>query len=292
MTADQTPTQQQTVARAVQPLHPTQAREHGWQPARNLATLRQVNLLPAVAGELGALVPNAPLAFARLGADRYAFVVVCGFADGRNQLLDEQGRWLLQVLPMELQAYPFALQAMPSPQAGAQPQYTLCFNHGSGLYREAPDAAAGEQRFFNDDGEPQAALQGVIERLQRVLAQQHLTQRAVAALQQHELFTPWQIQPRAGQPDELLPQGLYRIDEPKLNALGGEALEALHQVHALALAYGQLLSMSRTGVLQRLKDVHTARQQQAATALAPNPDPAIVQQLFDPAKGDTLQFNF
>jgi len=73
----------------------------------------------------------------------------------------------------------------------------------------------------------------------------------------------------------------------------GEALETLHQVHALALAYAQLLSMSRINVLQRLKDVHAARRQQhAAMANPPTPDPSIVQQLFEPGQPDTLQFNW
>lgn len=251
-------------------------------------------MLPAVVGEIGALVPNAPLAFARLAADRYTFVMLCGFADGRNQLVDEQGRWALQVLPLELQAYPFALQTAPSTPDGAEPQYTLCFNHGSGLYRESPDATAGEQRFFNDDAQPQPALQGVIERLQLIMGQQRLTQRAVEALQQQELLLPWQIQPREGHPDEVLPQGLYRIDEPKLSALKGDALQALHQVHALTLAYGQLFSMSRISVLQRLKDLHAAarlRSQANADFSAPKaPDLAVVGQIFDAPLGDTLKF--
>ena len=249
--------------------------------------------LSAQIGELGALVPSVPLAFAKLRADRYVLVLITGFADGRNQLVDDQGRWLLQVLPMELQTYPFALQPGARPDAASPAQYTLCFNHGSGLYREAPDAAAGEQRFFTDDGQPQPLFKAVTGQLQKLLGQQRRTQRAVNALKEQALLVPWQIQPREGHPDELLPQGLYRIDEARLNALKGEALEALHQVHALVLAYGQLLSMGRIQVLQRLKDVHAARRRPQATSANPAaPDPSIVQQLFEPGQPDTLQFNW
>lgn len=280
-------------SRMLRPINPIQARVHGWQPARDLAMLCQVNLLPAHVGEMGALVPNTPLALARLREDRYVFVMVCGFADGRNQLIDEQGRWVLNVLPMDLQIYPFALQPMAPAEEGAQPQFTLCFNHASGLYREAPDSDVGEQRFFTDGGEPQPTMQDVLGRLKRAMGQQQLTQRAVSALQQQNLLVPWQIQPREGHPGELLPQGLYRIDETRLNAQRGEALDTLHQAHALALAYAQLLSMSRINVLQRLKDVHAARRQQhAAMANPPTPDPSIVKQLFEPGQPDTLQFNW
>jgi len=277
----------------IRPLQPLQARTHGWQPVRNALFAQQMNALPAQVGELGALVPNVPLAFAKTSAERYALVMLTGFADGRNQLVDDMGRWVLQVLPLVLQAYPFVLQLAPNPQEGAANPYTLGFNHTSGLYRESPDHAAGEQRFFTDEGQPQPLLQRIIAVLQTLPAQQQHTQRAVAALQQHNLLVPWQVQPRAGYPDELLPQGLYRIDEPKLNALKGEALEGLHQAHALALAYAQLLSMGRIQVLQRLKDTHAARRpQHAAPANPPAPDAAIVKQLFEPGQPDTIKFNW
>jgi hypothetical protein len=249
--------------------------------------------LSAQIGELGALVPSVPLAFAKIGEDRFALVLITGFADGRNQLVDDQGRWVLQVMPLELQTYPFALQPGVKQDEASPAQYTLCFNHASGLYREAPDAGAGEQRFFADDGQPQPVLKAITEQLQKLLGQQRRTQRAVDALKQHALIIPWQIKPREGHAGELLPQGLYRIDEARLNTLKGEALEALHRVHALALAYGQLLSMGRIQVLQRLKDAHAARRQQQAPSANPvAPDPSIVKQMFEPGQPDTIQFNW
>jgi hypothetical protein len=279
----------------LRPLSLYEARSHGWLPARTFAFVQQMPVLSAQIGELGALVPSVPLAFAKLGVDRFGLVLVTGFADNHNQLVDAQGRWVLQVLPMELRVYPFALQAMTGQEDGAPSQFALCFNHASGLYREAPDEKGQEQRFFTEDGHPQALLQSLTDQLQGLVSQQRLTQRAVEALRQHDLLAPWQIQPREGRPDEVLPQGLYRIEESRLSALKGETLEALHQAHALALAYGQLLSMSRITVLQRLKDVHEARLQAQAAAATQGTqavDPAIVQQAFDLVKGDTLKFNF
>lgn len=277
---------------SLQFIHADSAKTHGWRPVTDYSFTRALPALAVQLDEMGGLTPSLPLAFAKVAQDRYTLVVITGFADGRNQLVDSQGRWVLQVLPMELQCYPFAVQPLP-PQAPdapqAQPELGVCFNHDSGLYREAPDAAAGDVRFFTDEGQPHPAFKAITERLQRNIAMQRRTQRAVAALQQHQLLIPWQIQPREGHPDELLPQGLYRIDEAKLNALRGETLEALHQAHAIALAYGQLLSMSRINGLQRLKDVHAARRKAAPV---PAPDPAIVEQMFGDGQGDTIKFNW
>lgn len=263
------------------------ARTHGWQPVREFRFAQHLPALQVCIAELAALVPNAPLAFAKVADDRFTLVMLTGFADGRNQLVDDQGRWLLQYLPLELQAYPFALQPMPSAE-GAERTYGMAFNHASGLYRETPNAEAGEQRFFADDGQPQPLFKRVLEHLQKQIGQQQLTQRAVAALQQAQLLTPWQIQPRDGHPDEWLPKGLYRVDETKLQQLQAQELETLHRANAIALAYGQLLSMGRTTVLQRLKDVHAARRVPAAPAT----DMGVVQQLFEPGQPDTIQFNW
>lgn len=279
---------------SLQFIHADSAKTHGWRPVTDFSFARALPALAVQLGEMGGLATSLPLAFAKVAQDRYTLVVITGFADGRNQVVDSQGRWLLQVLPMELQCYPFTVQPLPTQAldgqgaAEAKRELGVCFNHQSGLYREAPDAAAGDVRFFTDEGQPHPAFKAITERLQRNIAMQRRTQRAVAALQQHQLLIPWQIQPREGHPDERLPQGLYRIDEPKLNALKGEALESLHQVHALALAYGQLLSMGRITVLHRLQDTHAARQQPAAST----PDPSVVAQVFGSGQGDTIKFNF
>lgn len=264
------------------------AKHQGWRPATEFGFARQLPAIAAQLAELGPLTPNVPLAFARMGNDQYALVAVTGFADGRNQLVDDQGRWVLQYLPLELQSYPFTLQPLKQ-EEGSPVTLGVAFNHASGLYRESPDPTAGEQRFFNDEGKPQPGFALITQMLQRRVTQQRMTQRAVKALQDAELLIPWQIQPREGQPDEVLPKGLYRVDEAKLNTLKGEALQTLHEAHALALAYGQLLSMSRLTVLQRLKDAHTARRQASATT---QPDPAVVEQVFGGGQGDTMKFNF
>lgn len=261
------------------------SRAHGWQPVRQFGFAQQMPALSVQITELAALVSSAPLAFAKVADDRFALVMLTGFADGRNQLVDDQGRWLLQYLPLELQCYPFVLQPMPVKAEGA-PTYGMAFNHASGLYREAPNADAGEQRFFADDGQPQPLFKRVMELLQRQNAQQQLTQRAVAALQQAQLLTAWQIQPREGHPGEVLPQGLYRVDEGKLQQMQGQDLETLHRANAIALAYGQLLSMSRIAVLQRLKDTHAARRAPAA------PDQGAAEKLLETGKSDTLKFNW
>lgn len=272
----------------IQFIDATAARSHGYAPSADFRFAQQQPAIPVHLSELSALVPTVPMALAKLPGGQFMLVAVAGFADGRNQLVDDNGRWGGLHVPNELRAYPFSVQPMAASAEGSQ-SFGVCFSHASGLYRDAPDFGRGELRFFNDEGQPQPHFQQVTQQLQRNVTLLRQTQNAVRLLQEAELLTPWQIQPRNGHPQETLPAGLFRVDEARLNALRGEALERLHAGHALGLAYAQLFSMSRIVVLQRLKDGHAARRKAAA------PDPAIVQKLFEPganAMGDTIKFNF
>lgn len=275
----------------VVPIGFTTAQTHGWKPPGNYHFARTMPVAWVQLGELSALVPNLPLAFARTATDEFKLVAVTGFADGRNQAVAEDGRWVLPYVPLGVACYPFVAQRLPASAEG-KPAVGVCFNHDSGLYRDAPDAALGEMPFFRADGSAQPLFRRMTERLQQAVSQQPLTQSAVLALQQAGVLSPWQVQPREGHPEETLPAGLFRVDEPKLNALSGEALHTLHQVHALALAYSQLLSMGRLAVLHSLKDAHERAAQAAAAKAAAVPDPSIVEKLFDGGMGDTLKFHF
>lgn len=279
-----------TMSSELQPIDTKVARSHGFAPPADFRFALHQPAIPVHLNELGALVPTVPLALGKLPNGQFLLVAVVGFADGRNLLVDGNGRWGGLHVPHELRTYPFGVQPMAVQADGVQ-NFGLCFNHASGLYRQVPDLAQGEQRFFNDEGQPQPQFQQITQQLQRNVAQLRLTQNAVKALLDADLLTPWQMQPRAGHPGETLPSGLFCVDESRLNALQGNALERLHQSHALALAYAQLYSMGRVVVLQRLKDGHAARQQAAAQAPA-SPDLEVVRKMFEPGQSDTIQFSW
>lgn len=271
----------------IQPIHLRKARSHGFARPRDY---RFVLHQPAIAvhlSEVGALVPTLPLAFAKLQDDSYLLVAVTGFADGRNLLVDDSGRWGMHYVPNQLCVYPFSLRPLANQEASEQ-ALAVCFDHASGLYRESPNVEIGESYFFDDEGQTQALFQEVTEQLRQHMAQQQQTQRAVTALLQAQLLAPWRIPGSDARPDSVLPRGLYCVDEAKLNSLKGDALEALHHVHALALAHAQLLSTGRVTVLQRLQTAHASRNK------GPQPpvDPAIVKQMFEPGQPDTIQFNW
>ena len=255
-------------------------RYHGWRRPTGLALARQEAFAPLVLAELAPALPQYPLALARLPGGDYRLGAVLGLTAGQNLWLDDNARWRGGYVPSCYRGYPFALQRMP----GDDQRAALCFDGDSGLYCEAPDAARGELRFFDDDGQPQAVTQQMLQFLQTRLTAQDHTQKAVNALAQADLLVPWAWPAQLPLPPGAQPlQGLYRVDESRLNQLDAHGLLALLQAQALPVAYAQMFSMPRLAVLQKMAPQH---------APPPPPDLTAVQKLFEPGQPDTIQFNW
>lgn len=265
-----------------QVLNATAHRQHGWRRPTGLALARQEAFAPLVLAELAPALPQYPLALARLPGGEYRLGAVLGLTAGQNLWMDDSACWRGGYVPSCFRGHPFALQRLP----GEEARVALCFDVDSGLYCEAPDAARGELRFFDDDGQPQAVTQQMLQFLQSRLTAQTQTQTAVNALAQAGLLVPWVWPAQLPLPPGAQPlQGLYRVDETRLNQLDATGLLALRQTQALPVAYAQMFSMPRLAVLQKMAASPTP-------VPPPAPDLSAVQKLFEPGQPDTIQFNW
>ncbi|MFW6380351.1 MAG: SapC family protein, partial [Halorhodospira sp.] len=70
----------------------------------------------------------------------------------------------------------------------------------------------------------------------------------------------WPLELHLGEQPQRL-GGLYRVDEARLNALEGAALERLRDAGALPIAYAQLLSTGQRRRLEALAQVRQREQQ-------------------------------
>jgi hypothetical protein len=74
-----------------------------------------------------------------------------------------------------------------------------------------------------------------------------------AALQAEDLFQPWPLKVQGPEGERNI-EGLFRIDEARLNSLEPDALARVQKAGGLPVAYCQLLSMSNIqtlGLIQR-----------------------------------------
>jgi hypothetical protein len=193
-------------------------------------------VLPVTAREMTNAIMAMPVGFTP--------VVIMGIQQGQNLYVSKDGRWLGSYVPAGYRAYPF-LMAESQHQ-----QQVVCIDEDSGLVTDYN----GED-FFDSSGAPSEAMQGVVDFLGQIARDKENTENMTRLLSKHELIQAWPISLTLDGSDKQV-NGLYRVDETRLNALSAGAFEELRQGGALIFAYCQLLSMQHMQLLPLLYETH------------------------------------
>ena len=230
-----------------------------WFRSRDYHFATGFNMMPVSAAEMIHMARAFPLAFVEIDGVP-TLVALFSLKVGHNLFVAPDGRWLGGYVPAALQHYPFSLGKK------ADGAFALCVNESSGLIR---DMAVGEEGFpfFGHDGTPSRETQEAVDTLSKVRLGLQTVRTAGAMLLEKKLLEPWPITA----PDEAGPRkidGVLRISEPALNAVGAEDLLALRNCGGLAIAYSQLFSMGNLGTLGSLTGAHgrAAKQRMAIPA--------------------------
>jgi hypothetical protein len=200
---------------------------------------------PIGGSEFSLAAPAMPIAFVKQEG-RYVPVAVMGLKAGVNVFIGPAGQWLGNYIPAVLRTYPFCLVNNP----GAE-QATLCVDEESSLIVD-PDQ--NTEKFFENDGSPSAASKVILEFLRRTAHDRALADLATASLVEAGVIQPWPLTVPIGN-QQIRVEGLHRVDEAALNALGDEAFCKLRKGSALVAAYGQMLSTGQVSVLARLTGI-------------------------------------
>lgn len=261
-------------------LHPITRERHGlrrWQRPPHYLHAAAQPLAPLAGFEAPIAAIRMPLAFV-LQAGRPVLVAVLGVPPASNWCVAADGSWTGPYIPALFRAAPFNLHRTP------EGKLLLCIDEAAGQVALA-DSAPGGEPFFSPEGAPVPLLQEVYAFLARLDQGRQNMERGCDALAEHRLLVPWQVVFQTPAGEQPMP-GLLRVDEAALRNLPGDALHALMQAGALALAYSQLLSMQNIALLAEWSRAH------AAQSPPPAPDLGLVQNLFDPAQPDTIKFNW
>ena len=261
--------------------HPLSIERHGdrhWRRVSSYGFAAQQPLLPLAGLELFQAALALPVAFIPQDGD-FSCVAVVGTRDGESLYVSPEGHWLGGYMPAKLRSYPFGLAALEGDL------FALCMDEASGLLSSSPQ----DEPFFQE-GKLAPALQRVLDFLRQIQTSQPVTRRACAALETHGLLMPWEItlQDAAGAQRKV--EGLFCVDETALNKLEDSAFLALRRCGALALAYGQLMSMPH---IQALGTLAVARERASATKITSMKLPTTAAGDLDLSfmEGDTLRFS-
>lgn len=205
------------------------------RPVADFSFAAKEAVLPIVGAEIAKAVHAFPIAFLAQPDGTYSLVAVLGLDVAQSLYVSADGRWLGTYQPAALRRYPFRLvrsEAMTEP--------VVCIDPMSSLLSQSDG-----QPLFVADGAPSDTLNGIIGFLSELDKNELATNQACQALAEHALIVPWDIKVQQDDGSVRQVNGLFRVDEARLNALDDAAFLALRRAAALPLAYAQLLSINK-----------------------------------------------
>jgi hypothetical protein len=211
------------------PVSPSQIGSLRWSRYKRLDHAAKDTFVPLVIEEIPRVYSSMPIAFVQ-SDQGFVPALVSGLSPQRN-LYVIKGHWLGSYVPALYRGYPFGVGKTNDQQL------VLAVDMESGLVEEG-----GDLPFFTDDGSLSPEVEQVAQFLQQVEQNRVTTRKVCDALAAEGLIQPWAVKVSTDQGEKTV-EGLHRIDEARLNALGADALHRVHAAGALPVAYCQLLSM-------------------------------------------------
>ena len=223
---------------------------------------RNQQLIPVVARDFYSLSVEYPLVFVtdrQSGA--FTPVAIMGLRDGEN-LYCQQEPYPVQVVPASFQHAPFAIAATDSQRE----QFAVMVDEESHLLSETEG-----QPLFKANGEKTPYMEQRIEALVQAAQQREQMVQVCRILQEKQLLVTQRIQLQY-RPDGWLYNidGIYTVDENKLNELPDEDFLALRKRGLISLIYAHLMSLQQLRrIAERQYEADNAGKNPAAAASVP-----------------------
>jgi hypothetical protein len=230
----------------VQPLHNEKHANIKVQNGINVEFLKTQHLIPVVAHEFARVATEFPMAFVKNNeTGQFQAVAMFGLAPGEN-LFVEDGKWTAGFAPLAVTRYPFGLIKHPE-----EDQYGIVIDEASPLVGEETGNALFE------DGKETEYLARRKEALVNFIEFSRVTETFTQYLAEKELLVQQTLTVEIqGEKKDI--NGIYLVDERKLNELSDEEYLELRKRGYLAPIFAFLTSTHQVARLARLKAKRSA----------------------------------
>lgn len=218
-------------------------------PARVEEAGADLHMIPVVVSEFMKLVVQYPIVFTK-HAETGAFSCICltGIEEGEN-LFWHNAQFETLYVPHNISRQPFVVG---NDDTGKN-DYVLCFDTDSKILNSEEGKA-----IFNADGSASQVLTDAQQSLSALLYGEKQTSMFIELLLDMDLIVPLTLEITLASGANKTIQGLYSIDEDKLNALNNTQLAKLHTSGFLQSAYTQVASLGQIYRLIELKNQRDA----------------------------------
>jgi len=195
------------------------------------------NLIPIVVRDFYTLSSEFPLVFVTNAESKdFMPVAIMGFRDGENLYCQEEP-FPAQVIPLGFGNAPFAIAAADE----NRDQFVVLVDEESPLVSETEGNA-----LFTEDGEKTEYTEARVEGLVRAAQEREQTIQVCKLLKEKDLLATQQVQLQHrpdGQRYNI--DGIYTVNEEKLNALSDEDFLELRKIGLLSMIYAHLTSLQQ-----------------------------------------------
>lgn len=209
------------------------------KPQDNLKFAAETNCVPLALVEFGDVAREYPIVFARLPGGLVP-VALLGLRDAENLYVTPEGKWDARYVPAFVRRYPFvAVQDNNAPD-----KLLVCMDD------KFPGFNAEEgERLFDENGAETDYLKNALAFVQGYQNEAQRTAEFCREIEQLGLLNEMSAMAELNDGRKFRLDGLWVIDEAKLQALSAAAAVDLFRRGWMGLVYAQLLSLGHLRIL-------------------------------------------
>jgi hypothetical protein len=202
------------------------------------------------ASEFGRASLDFPIAFTRdEQSGEFMPIAVLGMKAKQNLFVSSEGQWRPQsYIPAYFRRFPFCIAEVPMPN-GEAAQRMICVQENCLRPSKTP--------LFDVHGNPTTIWPPILKLLEAIEATRQQTRVLVRRLEALELLVPFDAIAVPRQGEQLRLQGMFRVDEEKLQAIPGKDLRTMMKRGELRAVYAHLISLENFGRLLDLNQMKT-----------------------------------
>lgn len=226
-----------------------------FKPYKEFHFAKEINSSPLTGIEFFEASRDYAILFNKSSSGEYFPFALMSLENQQNSQINDDGTWQATYIPAFVRRYPFALTD----------DGTVCFDEQSDTFSQEPSdehkplfASNENEKTEAEQSSNSETLDKIIQFLQQYDAESKRTQAFTQALAEKELFSPFNVQLVKDQKAAVKLEGLYIIDEKKLNQLDDETISQWFKNGWIAWSYAHLHSL---GALTRLLNTSRLSQQ-------------------------------
>ena len=218
---------------------------------KNYFFIKNKTLAPLIISELYKAAVSFPIVFTKeklfqenCPEERFTLCALLGLRDNENLYVSSEGYWMSDYVPAIYRAYPFMIA-----HTGDKEKFIIAIDEESEFLSEEEGIP-----IFEATGDLSEEVKKIIKFLNEVVAGYKKTQRICQILEETELLTPYPITIKTQEKDIKI-EGIFGVDQKKLNNLSTDQLELLYKEGALPVIYCHIISLQNLSFLATLFNI-------------------------------------